>query len=126
MNAFWHGAGAGKHAHVLRFQLLLACCVAQHVPHPTPLHPTPPHPSGRDSRLRSVGNDEREQTLNQLLTGAAAISSRCTNSRHSTVVCPLCLMFVVVYFDVSCSLCFLPQTCGHHAHTPTPCRAGRL
>jgi cell division protease FtsH len=23
---------------------------------------------GRDSRLRSVGNDEREQTLNQLLT----------------------------------------------------------
>ena len=25
-------------------------------------------PAGRDSRLRSVGNDEREQTLNQLLT----------------------------------------------------------
>lgn len=25
--------------------------------------------AGRDSRLRSVGNDEREQTLNQLLTG---------------------------------------------------------
>ena len=24
--------------------------------------------AGRDSRLRSVGNDEREQTLNQLLT----------------------------------------------------------
>jgi cell division protease FtsH len=24
--------------------------------------------AGRDTRLRSVGNDEREQTLNQLLT----------------------------------------------------------
>jgi len=24
---------------------------------------------GRDTRMRSVGNDEREQTLNQLLTG---------------------------------------------------------
>ena len=24
--------------------------------------------TGRDTRLRSVGNDEREQTLNQLLT----------------------------------------------------------
>ncbi len=35
-------------------------------PHPTPLA------AGRDSRLRSVGNDEREQTLNQLLTGEAA------------------------------------------------------
>ena len=29
-------------------------------------------PAGRDSRLRSVGNDEREQTLNQLLTGGAS------------------------------------------------------
>ena len=26
------------------------------------------HVAGRDTRLRSVGNDEREQTLNQLLT----------------------------------------------------------
>jgi len=40
--------------------------------------------AGRDTRLRSVGNDEREQTLNQLLTeldgfesGAAAAPVIC-------------------------------------------------
>jgi hypothetical protein len=38
---------------------------------------------GRDGRLRSVGNDEREQTLNQLLT-----------------VC--ILYFVICYFVQQC------------------------
>ena len=33
--------------------------------------------AGRDSRLRSVGNDEREQTLNQLLTGAGGGGAEC-------------------------------------------------
>ena len=41
---------------------------------PLPSRPNYPHTpttqvaKGRDTRLRSVGNDEREQTLNQLLT----------------------------------------------------------
>ena len=38
---------------------------------------------GRDSRLRSVGNDEREQTLNQLLTELDGFDSR----RDATVIC---------------------------------------
>lgn len=38
---------------------------------------------GRDSRLRSVGNDEREQTLNQLLTELDGFDTR----RDATVIC---------------------------------------
>jgi len=38
---------------------------------------------GRDSRLRSVGNDEREQTLNQLLTELDGFDS----NKDSTVIC---------------------------------------
>jgi ATP-dependent Zn protease len=30
---------------------------------------------GRDGRMRSVGNDEREQTLNQLLTVSLSITT---------------------------------------------------
>jgi len=39
---------------------------------------------GRDSRLRSVGNDEREQTLNQLLTELDGFD---TNKPESVVIC---------------------------------------
>lgn len=38
---------------------------------------------GRDTRLRGVGNDEREQTLNQLLTELDGFDS----SKENTVIC---------------------------------------
>lgn len=39
--------------------------------------------AGRDTKLRSVGNDEREQTLNQLLTELDGFES----DREKTVIC---------------------------------------
>ena len=39
---------------------------------------------GRDTRLRSVGNDEREQTLNQLLTELDGFDS---SGQTAPVIC---------------------------------------
>ena len=40
------------------------------------LHQSSPAAAGRDTRLRGVGNDEREQTLNQLLTELDGFDSK--------------------------------------------------
>jgi SpoVK/Ycf46/Vps4 family AAA+-type ATPase len=63
---------------------------------------------GRDMRLRSVGNDEREQTLNQLLTeldGFDSDKARCVVPCRATPRAVLCVCVCVVSAAVAVLAC---------------------